>query len=99
MQIQTDKTGETLTVRMTGRLDADSAPDLEQVLKTSMAGVDRLIIDMTEAPYISSAGLRALLLGKKNLPADGTMVIRGANQIVMEVLEMTGINELMTFEP
>ena len=88
-----------LTVKIEGRLDTTTAPQLEAELKDALGGVDSLIIDFKELEYISSAGLRVLLATQKIMNKQGRMVIRGADEAVMEVFEVTGFVDILTIEP
>ncbi len=87
-----------LTIALQGRLDTTTAPQLEAELKTSLNGVETLIMDFTELEYISSAGLRVLLSAQKVMNKQGKMVIRHANENIMEVFEVTGFIDILTLE-
>lgn len=87
-----------LNVKVIGRLETVTAPMLEGELKNSLAGVAALIFDFSELEYISSAGLRVLFSAQKIMNRQGKMVIRGANEDVMEVFEVTGSVDVMTIE-
>lgn len=85
-----------LTVSLSGRLDTTTAPQLEAELKTSLTGVNSLIMDFAELEYISSAGLRVLLSAQKVMNKQGIMVIRHANETILEVFEVTGFTDILT---
>ncbi len=87
-----------LMVNLAGRLDTTTAPQLEAELKTTLTGVNSLIMDFTELEYISSAGLRVLLSAQKVMNKQGKMVIRGANETILEVFEVTGFTDILTIE-
>lgn len=90
--------GTTLTLALEGRLDTTTAPQLEAEVKDSLAGVAELILDFTALEYISSAGLRVVLSAQKTMNKQGRMVVRGVNEYVMEVLEVTGFADILTIE-
>lgn len=98
MTIIKNTTGAELNVALAGRLDTTTAPQLEAELKASTEGITSLILDFTQLDYISSAGLRVLLSTQKIMNKQGTMVIRGANETVQEVFEVTGFNDVLTLE-
>jgi len=98
MNIQKNTNGSTLTLTLEGRLDTTTAPQLEAELKASLSGVEKLIIDMNALEYISSAGLRVLLSAQKVMNKQGEMIIRGANETIMEVFEITGFVDILTIE-
>lgn len=90
--------GTDLTVKLIGRLDTATAPSLEGELRKSVDGVEKLTVDMTELEYISSAGLRVLLSAQKVMNRQGKMIIRGANETIMEVFEITGFVDILNIE-
>lgn len=97
INIQTD--GTEMTVTLDGRLDTATAPSLEKELGTQMEHAQSLTLDFAKLRYISSAGLRVLLMAHKKMAAKGgRMVIRHVNEMVMEVFEVTGFLEILTIE-
>ncbi len=87
-----------LKITLAGRLDTTTAPQLEAELKVSLTGVDSLIMDFAGLEYISSAGLRVLLSAQKVMNKQGKMVIRHANETILEVFEVTGFTDILTVE-
>lgn len=87
-----------LTVNLSGRLDTTTAPQLEVELKTTLTGVNSLIMDFAGLEYISSAGLRVLLSAQKVMNKQGKMVIRRVNETILEVFEVTGFIDILTIE-
>ena len=98
MNINTVKNGNELTVAVEGRLDTMTAPELEKALAESLDGVEKLILDMAALEYISSAGLRVLLSTHKRMAAQGEMVVRGANEIITEIFDITGFSDVLNVE-
>lgn len=98
MNISTNKDGSRLTIRLDGRLDTTSAPQLEGVLRETLRGVTGLEMDFAGLAYISSAGLRVLLSAMKLMKKQGSMVVRNVNDTVMEVFEITGFADMLTIE-
>lgn len=98
MTINKTLNGTELTVALEGRLDTTTAPLLEGELKASMDGISALVLDFTALEYISSAGLRVLLSAQKVMNKQGRMVIRGANETILEVFEVTGFSDILTIE-
>ena len=96
MTISNTMNSNELTVSLSGRLDTTTAPQLEAELKTSLTGVNSLIMDFAELEYISSAGLRVLLSAQKVMNKQGIMVIRHANETILEVFEVTGFTDILT---
>ena len=86
------------TIALGGRLDTSTAPELETELNASLPGVTELIFDFAELVYISSAGLRLVLSAQKTMNKQGSMVIKNVNDTIMEVFEITGFSDILTFE-
>ena len=96
MEIQKEKNGDALTIKIIGRLDASSAPELSKELTTALDGVKDLTFDLAELKYIASAGLRVLLVAQKRMNKQGSMKLIHVSESVLEVLDMTGFASLMT---
>ena len=98
MNVIKESSGSQLTLRIQGRLDTTTAPQLETELKASVEGVTALVLDLAELAYISSAGLRVVLMAQKIMNKQGTMVVRNVDPNVLEVFEVTGFSDIMTIE-
>lgn len=98
MNIVKTREKDKLTFLLEGRLDTTTAPQLEAEVKSSLEGVKDLEFDFEKLEYVSSAGLRVLLLSQKLMNKQGTMCIRHVNEVIMEVLEMTGFSSILTIE-
>lgn len=92
MTIDQETRGDVLILRPVGRLDSTSAPELERlVLEQLDAGVRRMVFDLPDMDYVSSAGLRVILLaGKKLRASQGKLALTGMRDMVREVFEMSG---------
>lgn len=98
MTITKTKEGTALTVALEGRMDANSAPQLEEALKAEMETITDLTIDLEKLQYTSSAGLRVLLSAQKTMNKKGRMVIRNVCPDIMEVFDMVGFTDLLNIE-
>ena len=98
MEIIKEKNGTAVTMSLQGRLDTATAPQMEAELKKDMEEVTRLILDMRELEYLSSAGLRVILNAQKMMGQRGGMVVRHVNETIMEVFELTGFSDILTIE-
>ena len=96
MTIKTEKNGSELTVFLEGRLDTNTAPELDEKMKTSLGDVTNLIMDLEKLEYLSSAGLRVLLSTQKTMNRQGDMVVRNVNATIMEIFEVTGFSDILT---
>ena len=98
MTIEKTKNGSSLTLAVAGRLETLTAPELEKTVKEELTGVTDLVFDLSGLEYISSAGLRVLLTAQKIMNAQGAMKVTGANEIVLEVFDITGFSDILTIE-
>ena len=98
MEIEVKKGEGTLELRPVGRIDTKSSPQLEDVLKASLDGVKLLTFDFEKVEYISSAGLRVLLMSQKTMNRQGDMKLKNVNKDIMEIFRVTGFSEILTIE-
>ena len=98
MEIIQTRNNDELVIALKGELNTATAPELESVITTSLNGVKKLVFDFSELDYISSAGLRILLVSKKVMDKQGEMVVRHPNNEVMEIFEITGFKDILTIE-
>ena len=98
MTIEKNLNGTELNVKVVGRLDTTTAPELEAAVMGSLAGVEKLVLDFTELEYLSSAGLRVLLQAQKTMNKQGEMIIKNVNETVSEIFEVTGFADILTIE-
>ena len=98
MNIHQEKNGNALLIALEGRLDTMTAPELEATLKDALTGVEELTFDFEKLDYISSAGLRVLLAAQKTMNRQGSMKVKNANEIIMEIFEVTGFADILTIE-
>ena len=91
--------GDMLELRITGRLDSLTAPQLLEVYekRNAAGGIRKVQVDCRAMDYISSAGLRVMLIMQKN-SADGVNLI-GVNDTVMEILDQTGFGDVLDVSP
>ena len=85
-------------VKLSGRLDTMTAPDLEKNLNEFINDLNSLIIDMEKLEYISSAGLRVLLSAQKIMNKRGNMKVVHVNDMIMEIFDVTGFSDILTIE-
>ena len=98
MDINKQSEGTTLTIKLSGRLDAVSARDLDKVVGSSLDGVKDLIFDLADLSYVASAGLRVLFVAQKKMNKQGSMKLVHVNDTVKEVFEITGFADFLTIE-
>ena len=83
-----------LIIKLSGRLDTNSAPELEDEIN-NVEGINNVLFDLEELEYISSSGLRIILKCKKNI--DSTKVINCSPEIY-DIFYITGFVDLMEIE-
>lgn len=80
-----------LTLKVGGRLDTNTSPDLDAELKFD--GVSEIVFDFTDLEYISSSGLRVLMRAQKAMMAGGgKMTVANPNATVKGVFDITGLS-------
>lgn len=87
-----------LNLKVNGRLDTTTAPELSAAIDEALEGVTELTLDFSELEYISSAGLRVLLATQKKMQGKGEMIVTGVSEVVMEVFEVTGFNDILNIQ-
>ena len=86
-------------VELSGRLDATSSPALQEELKKLIGQtVKRLVFLAKDLEYISSAGLRVIIFAKQKIGADAQVYMIGANESVVNVVKMSGLDNFMTIQ-
>ena len=100
MEIREDREDGILVIAPVGRIDSNTSGTLEKTLLGHIArGEKRVIIDFLGVEYISSAGLRVLLLAANKLrPLGGQLVLCSLGTSVREVFELAGLTALFTIE-
>lgn len=97
MNIIKETVGSARTIKLEGRLDTATAPQLEPEIR-ALDGVTELTLDLAALEYLSSAGLRVLLAAQKIMNKQGRMVVRHVNETIMEIFEVTGFSDILTIE-
>ena len=87
-----------LTIAVEGSIDTVTSSDFENNVINALDDAKKLIIDFEKVDYVSSAGLRTILLLNEKMDELNGMVIKNINDDVREVFEMTGFDELLNIE-
>ena len=98
MEIKVIDEGKPYAIALIGRLDTNTAPQLEE-FAGGLHGkqVSDIAVDMAECDFVSSAGLRVIVAMQKRAAAGGSLVFRNVQPEVMEVFQMTGFDKILTF--
>jgi anti-anti-sigma factor len=99
MTITKTKDGDTLVLALEGRLDTTTAPQLQEALIPEFDQEKKIRLDFKELAYVSSAGLRVLLMGEKTAQGKGgVMTLVNVSSEILEVFEMTGFSDVLHVE-
>ena len=98
MTIEKTITNASASLKIVGRLDTSTAPELEAAIDGCVAGIKELVLDCGALEYVSSAGLRVILKAQKLMNAQGNMKLTHVNETIMEVFDITGFADILTIE-
>ena len=97
MKIDLKKEDKKLTIKLGGKLDTNTSPDLDSKM-SELEGMEEVVIDMKDLDYVSSAGLRVLLSMQKVMNKQGKMTIINVCDNVMDIFEVTGFSDILDIE-
>ncbi len=97
MEITQKEENGIVSIAIKGRLDADSSPEAEKVVKEALEGqTTRVLFNLDALEYLSSAGLRVLLsVAKEMRRREGKIVLCSLNEFVKEIFEVSGFQSLI----
>ena len=98
MTMEMKKNAAETVIRIVGRLDTITAPNLDKTINEELGDTKHLVLDMKGLEYISSAGLRVLLGAQKKMQKIGSMKVINVSEEVMDVFEMTGFADILVIE-
>ena len=98
LKITMTQNGTEYTFTLDGRLDTITSPDLEGQINAVVGDASKLILDLGNLEYISSAGLRVILGATQAMEGKGDMIVRNPSQAVREVFDLTGFSNLFHIE-
>ena len=101
MDIQKERVGDVQVVTASGRLDGIYSTAFAKEVGELISGTNpKILIDFTDIDFVSSAGLRAvLLLMKKAKASGGAFALCGVNDQVREVLDISGFADIFSIHP
>lgn len=101
METQVEEKGDVVVLRLQGRLDAASSPQLEKKINSIIeSGHFKLILNLAGVDYLSSAGMRLMLsVSKKLKHLEGKIVACSLNEEVMDVIKMAGFHQVLELYP
>lgn len=99
MTINETKTEEGITLSISGNVDTNTAPELQGKVLASFQKSGTLVLDMADCPYMSSAGLRVLLIGEKTAKSKkGSMKLVNVQPAVMKIFQVSNFSKILTIE-
>jgi anti-sigma B factor antagonist len=97
MKLETSEENGIGTARLEGSVDGKTAPEVREQLRPFVAANSKLILDITKVDYVSSAGLRLLLLLYREVSAKkGKLVLLGVSEDIRTVMLHTGFLNFFT---
>ena len=97
MTITKLQNGDAVTLQVEGRVDTNTSPELQKAILESFQSAAKLTLDLEKVVYVSSAGLRALLLGQKTASSKGAaMELIHVAPTVKSVLDSVGFSKILT---
>ena len=101
MDVTTDRSDGVLTVRVVGRVDGVNAPWFEEAIRDAHDESDRaMLIDCAGLTYISSAGLRVLMMTVKTLRSrDTRFTLYAMSEMIRDVFQISGFDKIITIYP
>lgn len=101
MSLSFQREGDVLFVGVAGRVDGATAREFEEGVRGAMAETDRgLVMDFRELAYISSAGLRVILLTAKLLASrNGQMLCCNLSDTIHRLFEVSGFAKIIPIHP
>ena len=97
MRISAERDGGTLIARANGRIDSANSREFHSSLEEVVADDDRaVVLDFEDVSYISSAGMRVMLLTAKSLQRDGVkFALCSMNDMIREVFKISGFDKII----
>jgi anti-sigma B factor antagonist len=96
MEITEDKVDGQVVVSLSGRIDSTAAVEFEEkLIEIIDTGCNTMVVDFLRVQFISSAGLRVLLLAAKKVkPYGGKLLLSGMSKEVREVFDISGFSSI-----
>ena len=91
MKVSIENKGANTIAAIEGSIDSQTAPALQESILPAINESSRIVLDMSEVTFVSSAGLRVLLMVYRQVKArDGKVVLVGVSDEIKDVMFMTG---------
>ncbi len=98
MTIDEHKEGDSLVLVLNGKVDVHSSDELTNVILRSFQKTDSLVLDMKDVIYVSSAGLRAFMLGQRTAASKGSgFSLINVRDEIKAIFRTTGFDKLLKY--
>ena len=99
MNISETRSGDVIQIKIDGRVDTTTSPQLQNAILQAFQKGSKLGLDFSDVEYVSSAGLRALLIGQKTANSKGgSMTLVNVADAVLQVFKMSGFSGILHIE-
>ena len=100
LNVEMEKNGDELLITLEGRLNSASSKGLGKQIEAALDGVNRVVLEVSNLEYISSAGLRIIIAIQQRMESIGgeDVIVRNATPMVLDTLEMTGFGGIINVE-
>lgn len=99
MNISETRSGDVIQVKIDGRVDTTTSPQLQNAILQAFQKGNKIVLDFSGVEYVSSAGLRALLIGQKTANSKGgSMTLIHVAEAVLQVFKMSGFSSILHIE-
>ncbi|MGN0337157.1 MAG: STAS domain-containing protein [Lachnospiraceae bacterium] len=99
MNISETRSGDVIQIAIDGRVDTTTSPQLQNAILQAFQKGSKLVLDFSGVEYVSSAGLRALLIGQKTANSKGgSMTLVHVAEAVLQVFKMSGFSGILHIE-
>lgn len=89
VNIKTD--GNIVIISIEGSIDSKTAGDLQSQIMEKVSETNNVLLDLTKVDYVSSAGLRVLLMIYRQIKSkNGKVILVGVSEEIRDVMSMTG---------
>ena len=101
LELITKEINNVLVIDLKGNLDTNTSPDAETRINNYLeSGTTKIVINLEQTNYVSSAGLRIFLATAKNITAaNGALKLCSPNDVVKEILYISGFSTILDVKP
>ena len=97
MEINLKNHEEVMVAELTGDIDGNTAPEVKDKVLPLVAPGTKILLDLTKVAYLSSAGLRVLLMLYRQVSSkDGKLVLVGLSEEIADIMAITGFLDFFT---